>query len=255
MLDPFPSCCSTPPNSLRLTGIRRNSCTTPPGGMLFGHLAESSLHTGYEPKTCIDLSIEHTSINYPSMRNSFNIENELTTTVASSENSDGFHQQAAVSGIPQPVPPSVVNPWLSADMWSSTRKPVRGNASIASVEGTLSRGKENRDLESLQTLLERCNLHVYLEHEAELGLFKENKQLKEDYQRLKQTWKRNWDQKKFGYCPLLNQSRAPISKIWNCIRRINGQLKLKREKISLSGDLEMRSRIYQESHTRILPKI
>ena len=141
MLDPFPSFCSTPLNSLLLTGIRRNSCATPPGGMLSGHLAESSPHTGYEAKTCIDLSIEHTPIHYPSRRSSFNIEDELTTTVASSENSDGFHQQAAVSGSPQPVPASVVNPWLSADMWSSTRKPVRGNASIASVEGTLSRGK------------------------------------------------------------------------------------------------------------------
>ena len=48
--------------------------------------------------------------------------NDLTTTVAASENSNGFHQQAAASGSPQQVPASVVNPRLSADMWSSTRK-------------------------------------------------------------------------------------------------------------------------------------
>ena len=51
MPDPFPSFCSTPPqptpNSLLLTGIRRTPCATPPAGMLFGHLAESSLHTQF----------------------------------------------------------------------------------------------------------------------------------------------------------------------------------------------------------------
>ena len=53
----------------------------------------------------------------------------------------------------------------------------------------------------MQTLLERCNLHVYLEHEAELGLFKENKQLKEDYQRLKQTWKKKSGPKEIRILP------------------------------------------------------
>ena len=42
-----------------------------------------------------------------------------------------------------------------------------GNASIASVEGTLSRGKRVRNLESVQTLSERRNLHVYLEQKAQ----------------------------------------------------------------------------------------
>ena len=55
-------------------------------------------------------------------------------------------------------------------MWSRTWKLARGNASVASVEGTLSRGKRDRDLESMQTLSERRNLHVYLEQEAELAV-------------------------------------------------------------------------------------
>ena len=66
-------------------GLRRTPCATPPAGMLFGHLAESSLHTGYEPKSCIDVSSEHTPINHPSRRNSFNIEKDFTTTVAASQ--------------------------------------------------------------------------------------------------------------------------------------------------------------------------
>ena len=47
--DPFPSFCSTPPLSAPtarlMTGIRRVSCATPPGGLLFGHLTESTLLT------------------------------------------------------------------------------------------------------------------------------------------------------------------------------------------------------------------
>ena len=145
---------------------QESPCATPPGGLLFGHLAESSPHTGYEPKTCIDVSSEHRPINHSSWRNSFNIENDLATAVAASENSDGFHQQA-VARSPS-VPASVVDPWLCADRWSSTEKLVRGNASIASVEGDLSRGKRDRDLESVQTLSDRRILHVYLEQKAEL---------------------------------------------------------------------------------------
>ena len=111
------------------------------------------------------------TLNYTSRRNSFNIENnDLTTTTAASENSDGFHQQAAASGSPQRVPASVVNPWLGADTWSSTRKLVRGIESLPSVEGTLSRGKRDQDLEGLQSLSERKNLHVYLEQKAELAV-------------------------------------------------------------------------------------
>ena len=62
--DPFPSFCSTPPpstpNSLLMTGTRRPFCATPPGGLLFGHLAEPSPLVSYEPKTSIDVSSEHT---------------------------------------------------------------------------------------------------------------------------------------------------------------------------------------------------
>ena len=49
-------------------------------------------------------------------------------------------------------------------MCSSTGKLVE---SISSVEGTLSEERD-RDLESVQILLERRNLHVYLEQKAEL---------------------------------------------------------------------------------------
>ena len=81
----------------------------------------------------------------------------------------GFQQQAAASSSQQQAASSVVNPWLIADLWG-TRKLVRGKESISSVDGTLSRGKRDRDLESVQTLSERRNLHAYLEKKAELAV-------------------------------------------------------------------------------------
>ena len=163
--------CSSPPqttpNSLLLTRTRRTPCATPPAGIKFGHLAESSPHTGYEPKSCIDVSSERTPINHASRTDCFNIENDLTTTVAASENSDSFHKHAAARGSPQPVPASVVNPWLGAGSWSSTWQQVRGNAANACVKGTLSRGTRDQGLERLS---DRQNLHVYLEQKADLGV-------------------------------------------------------------------------------------
>ena len=47
---------------------------------------------------------------------------------------------------------------------------MRGNESFSSVEGTLPRGRRDRDLESVQTLSERRILHVYLEQKAELAV-------------------------------------------------------------------------------------
>ena len=73
---------------------------------------------------------------------------------------------SAVSGSQQQASSIVMNPRLSADLWG-TRKLVPG---ISSVEGTLSRGKRARDLESVQSLSERRNLHAYLEQKAELAV-------------------------------------------------------------------------------------
>ena len=76
--DPFPSFCSTPPSST-LTGIRSFPCATPHGGFQFGRLVEPTPLTSYQPKTCIDISSEHTPMNYPSKRNSFNTDyNDIT---------------------------------------------------------------------------------------------------------------------------------------------------------------------------------
>ena len=87
--DTFSSFCSAPsettPTTRPVTGSRSTLGATSLEGRQSGCLAEALPHTGHEPNTCIDVSSEHTPINYPSRRNSFNIENGLTTTVAASE--------------------------------------------------------------------------------------------------------------------------------------------------------------------------
>ena len=47
-------------------------CIDPGGGGWFGRTAEQSPLTGYEPKNLIEISSQHTPINFPSRRNSFN---------------------------------------------------------------------------------------------------------------------------------------------------------------------------------------
>ena len=208
------------------------------------------LLTGYEPKTCTDVSSEHTPINCPSRRNSFNTDNnDLTTTVTASETPDmrevgqstsplfqerevssypfcvsGFQQQAAASGVQQQASSSGIHPWPIADLWG-TRKLVRGNESISSVEGTLSTGKRERDLESVQTLSERRNLHAYLAQKAGLAV-----------QHKCAAQKRLCEAEEIGNKEMLIlPSTKPIEhsnlKDWSSIRRLNGPIRLKEKRV------------------------
>ena len=77
---------TTPPTPL--TGIRLNPCATP--------------YTGYEPKFCIDVSSEHTPINFPSDKN-----RENDVSIAASEDFD-FPQHSGASSGRHAVPRSTV---------------------------------------------------------------------------------------------------------------------------------------------------
>ena len=63
-----------------------STLAAPQGGLLFGRLAEQSPLTGYEPKTLIEVSSEHTPINLPSRKSSLDTDlDDLATTVDASE--------------------------------------------------------------------------------------------------------------------------------------------------------------------------
>ena len=84
---PFSSFCSTPlpaQTPLLNTSMCQKPRTTPQEGLILGRLAEQSLLTGYELNSLVEVSSEHTPINFPSRKDSFDTDsNDLATTVAS----------------------------------------------------------------------------------------------------------------------------------------------------------------------------
>ena len=107
--------------------------------------------------------------------------------------------------------------WLSPDVWSGVRQLVRGKDSVAGVDESVLREKRDRDLDSVRTLSGRQNLHNYLERKAESAVRKEN-----TGQKLKPIWKLEVGNRKV-HKPFMK----PNLKVWSCIRRINGQTRLK----------------------------
>ena len=104
-----------------------------------------------------------------------------------SEDSDGFGQRLAPSGSQHSVV-NAVTTCLSPDVWSSTRKVVRGNDSVPSVEESALRGQRDRDLDSAQTLSGRQNILITWNGILNV-LFEEKMQLNTEYLKLKPTWK------------------------------------------------------------------
>ena len=100
--------------------------------------------TGCEPNFCIDVSSEHTPIHSPSRKNRFNLESDLTNTVAASEDLDHLPQRLAASGSQHSVA-STVPTLLNLGSLSSDRKLVRGTDSVASVEESVVKRKRDRD--------------------------------------------------------------------------------------------------------------
>ena len=161
-------------------------------------MAEQSLLTGFKEKSLIEVSSEHTPINFPLRKNRFNTDlNDLTTTVTASgiaESTEArqftsplFTQEREVSANPfcvsdfqhaaasgsqlQRASSIVVNPWQSIDSGSSWIK-KQGIESFSSVEKSLLRGKRDREsgivchclnMNKKDFCLKDKNLHEYFE--------------------------------------------------------------------------------------------
>ena len=188
----FSSFCSSPPpttpTSRPLTGIRSTPCATPLERRQSGHLAEPLPHTSREPESCIDVSSEHSLISHPSRRNSFNIENDLTT-VAASENFDGFQKQAAANGCLQPVPANEVKTRGS----TPTCGPALGHWCEVSRQMQVLKGlcREEKEIKIWKVCKLCLESKIYMSTWSRKlnWLFKENARLRDVHLRLKQTWK------------------------------------------------------------------
>ena len=106
---------------------------------------------------------------------------------------------------------------------------MRGDESIASVGGTLSGGKRDRVLESVQTLSERRNLHVYLEQNAELAV-------QGDCAGQKRLSEAEADME-WNYDIALHETNRELESL---------RLELYQAEIHLCGELEMKNRLFQE---------
>ena len=221
------SFCSTPPSlSPNTLGVRSPLNGTPRLEQS-GHLADTTQSTGYEPKTCIDVSSEHTSINFPKGRDNFNLENDLKITV--SEDSDHLPQWTTARSSRHSVAgtvPALLNlgSWSStkklvrkfvsiADSVSSTGKLMQGNESVASVEWHSSRRKEDWDLKMCANIIGQTASQWLPGTESWVGRSRRKRSPE------KMTWSWSWsgDQKmgtkKFRNSLLGDSSRTRISKI------------------------------------------
>ena len=105
------------------------TCDDPRSGGSFGRLTEQFPLTGYEPNNLIEISREHTPINFPSRRNSFSTDFNDVRVWCPRHLGVGMtyplsapvRQQAAASGSSnpqQPASPNVINPWQTSNVGS-----------------------------------------------------------------------------------------------------------------------------------------
>ena len=154
------------------------STATLRGGLCFGRMAEQSPLTGYWPKSLIEVSSEHTPIVLPSTRGSLDTNvDDLATTLDASEFHDTtdvgrltsslFSQEREVSAAPFGVSCSQTHSSMEKSRWDVEP--------FSSFGKPLSKGKRNRDLESVQDSLrererflsEQRDIHDFPEKKAD----------------------------------------------------------------------------------------
>ena len=120
---------------------------------------------------------------------------------------------------------------------------MRGNGSSASVERILSRAERDRDLESAYTLSERRNLHVYLEQKGELAVQGERAAQRRLPEAEANMDMRNWEQRNsdIAFYETNQEHESQRSQVQQANQWAD---QAQREKISLSGELELRSRLF-----------
>ena len=120
---------------------------------------------------------------------------------------------------------------------------MQSSASNASVEGTLLRGKRDRDLESWQTVFERRNLHVYWKQKADSVVHGESASQRRLSEAEADVYPRNREQKNADVA-LCETNRELESQRLELYQANQSTDQAQREKINLCGELEMRSRVF-----------
>ena len=176
---PFPTCFTAPCLTyiclhtslhrflhLDLVRLPLLRCSPLQGGLCIGRLAEQFPLTGYEPKSVIEISSEHTPTNSPSREGSLDTNlDDLVNSVDASEIYDTtdmgrltpplFSQEREVSANPFYVSSSrthssVEKYMVHIDPYSSVERSMRDVGTFSTFGKPLSKGKRNRELESVQ---------------------------------------------------------------------------------------------------------
>ena len=158
---PFPSVflpsTTTPPP---LAKNRQNQCATRLWGGPSGHLADPTLDTGYESKFCIDVSSEHTPINFPT-RN-IGSQQEYDETIGASKDFS-LPRHSGESSSSQHTAARTVHTFLKlGSVGTSSRRLIADFDSVGSRTGIW--------IVVVQTLKDRQHLHKILERKAELAV-------------------------------------------------------------------------------------
>ena len=232
-----------------------------------GPLATRHPATGNVPNFCIDVSSEHTPINFPPRKDSFNLENELTNTVAASEDF-GHLLKRFVACSSQHSAASTVPTLLNLGSVRSTGELVRGNDSIAGsffrtgdmvrgnnpvarVEESVFKGNRDHDSNSVRTSSDKQNLHKHLERKAESAVRGENAAQK----RLSEAEAGIDGEQKGSELALCHTHQELASQRLQQHQANQWADQALREKISLCGKLDMRNRLFNESRTESCQEI
>ena len=130
----------------------------------------------------------------------------------------------------------------------------RCSESLASVEGTLSRGKRDRDWESVQTLSERRNLHVYLEQKAEFPVQGECAAQRRLSEAEADMNIRNWEQRNSDIA-LYETNRELESQRFELYQANQWADQAQREEDNLCGEFDMRNQTLPRESRKKLPGI
>ena len=131
---------------------------------------------------------------------------------------------------------------------------MQGNEFVANVEESMLRGKRDHNLDSVSTMSDKQNLHEYLERKAESAVRGEiaaHKRLCEAEAGMEM---RRWEQKN-SEVALYESHRELESQRLQLHQAHQWADQAQREKINLCGELELKNRIGQESHTRASQEI
>ena len=185
----------------------------------------------------VDVSSEHTPINYPSRRDSFDSEyNDLTTTVAASETPDmkevglsnpfclsGFQQQAAASGSQQQASSSGLAP--TCGRTPGNRCEVVSQFQV--LKG-LCREKKVTEIWKVHKLFPKgeISIHCYLEQKAELAVQGECAAQKRLSEAEAEMDIRIWERRNADIA-LFDTNRELESQRLELYQQINGQIRLK----------------------------